>query len=124
VFPKEAEINFYRVAQETVSNVVKHSAATEASVIVRREDGRIALTVRDNGKGFGPEPAQPETLSGGFGLVGISERVTLLGGHTTIQSAPGTWHDYRHLDRSATHGRCPLVSASCSLTITRSCARA
>jgi signal transduction histidine kinase len=89
VFPKEAEINFYRVAQETVSNVVKHSAATKASVIVRREDGRIALTVRDNGKGFGPEPAQPETLSGGFGLVGISERVTLLGGHTTIQSAPG-----------------------------------
>jgi signal transduction histidine kinase/ligand-binding sensor domain-containing protein len=89
VFPKEAEINFYRVAQESVSNVVKHSAASEASVIVRREDRRVALTVHDNGKGFGPEPAQPETLSGGFGLVGISERATLLGGHATIQSAPG-----------------------------------
>jgi signal transduction histidine kinase/ligand-binding sensor domain-containing protein len=89
VFPKQAEINFYRVAQESVSNVVKHSAATEASVTVRREDGRIALTVRDNGKGFVPEPAQPEALSGGFGLVGISERATLLGGHATIQSTPG-----------------------------------
>jgi signal transduction histidine kinase/ligand-binding sensor domain-containing protein len=89
VFPKEAEINFYRVAQESVSNVVKHSAATEASVIVRREDGRVALTVHDNGQGFVPEPAQPETLSGGFGLVGISERATLLGGHATIQSTPG-----------------------------------
>jgi two-component system, NarL family, sensor histidine kinase UhpB len=56
---------------------------------VRREDGRVALTVHDNGQGFVPEPAQPETLSGGFGLVGISERATLLGGHATIQSTPG-----------------------------------
>jgi signal transduction histidine kinase len=89
VFPKESEINFYRVAQESVSNVVKHSAATEASVIVRREDGRIALTVRDNGKGFAPDTPQPEPVSGGFGLVGISERATLLGGHAAIHSAPG-----------------------------------
>jgi signal transduction histidine kinase len=89
VFPKPAEINFYRVAQESVSNVVKHSAATEASVVVRREDGRIALTVRDNGKGFVPETTQPDPAAAGFGLVGISERVTLLGGHATIQSAPG-----------------------------------
>jgi signal transduction histidine kinase/ligand-binding sensor domain-containing protein len=89
VFPKDAEINFYRVAQESVNNVVKHSAATEASVTVRREVGRIALTVRDNGKGFVPDPIQPDPPAGGFGLVGISERATLLGGHATIQSAPG-----------------------------------
>jgi signal transduction histidine kinase len=89
VFPKQAEINFYRVAQESVSNVVKHSAATEASVTVRRKDGRIALTVRDNGKGFVPETTQPDPGAAGFGLVGISERATLLGGHATIQSEPG-----------------------------------
>jgi signal transduction histidine kinase/ligand-binding sensor domain-containing protein len=89
VFPKEAEINFYRVAQESVNNVVKHSAATEASLTVRRDNGRIALTVRDNGKGFVPETTQPDPPAGGFGLVGISERATLLGGHATIQSAPG-----------------------------------
>ena len=89
VFPQEDEINFYRVAQESVNNVIKHSAATEARVTVRRDDGRIALTVRDNGKGFVPEMIQPDPLAGGFGLVGISERATLLGGHATIQSAPG-----------------------------------
>ena len=89
VFPQEAEINFYRVAQESVNNVIKHSAATEARVTVRRDDGRIALTVRDNGRGFVPEMIQPDPLAGGFGLVGISERATLLGGHATIQSAPG-----------------------------------
>jgi signal transduction histidine kinase/ligand-binding sensor domain-containing protein len=89
VFPKQAEINFYRVAQESVSNVVKHSAATEASVTVRREEGRIALTVRDNGRGFVPETTQPSPDAAGFGLVGISERATLLGGHATIESEPG-----------------------------------
>ena len=89
VFPKEAEINFYRVAQESVNNVLKHSAATNASVTVRRENGRVALTVRDNGKGFVPETTQPEIAGGGLGLVGISERATLLGGHATIQSSPG-----------------------------------
>ena len=89
VFPQEAEINFYRVAQESVNNVIKHSAATEARVTVRRDDGRIVLTVRDNGRGFVPEMIQLDPLAGGFGLVGISERATLLGGHATIQSAPG-----------------------------------
>jgi signal transduction histidine kinase len=89
VFPKESEINFYRVAQESVNNVIKHSAATDASVTVRRENGRVALTVRDNGKGFIPETTQPELAGGGHGLVGISERATLLGGHATIHSAPG-----------------------------------
>jgi signal transduction histidine kinase len=89
VFPNEAEINFYRVAQESVNNVVKHSAATEASVTVRRDDGRIALTVRDNGKGFVPETIQRDPAAGGLGLVGISERATLLGGYATIHSAPG-----------------------------------
>ena len=89
VFSKQAEINFYRVAQESVNNVVKHSAATEASVTVRREDGRVALTVRDNGKGFVPEAPRSNPDVAGFGLVGISERATLLGGHATIQSEPG-----------------------------------
>ena len=62
---------------------------TEASVTVRREDGRVALTVRDNGKGFVPETPRPNPDVAGFGLVGISERATLLGGHATIQSEPG-----------------------------------
>jgi signal transduction histidine kinase/ligand-binding sensor domain-containing protein len=89
VFPKEAEISFYRVAQESVNNVLKHSAATEASVTVQRSDGRIMLTVRDNGKGFAPDANPAASGPAGFGLVGISERATLLGGHATIHSVPG-----------------------------------
>ena len=89
VFPKEAEISFYRVAQESVNNVLKHSAATEASVTVQRTDGRILLTVCDNGKGFAPDASHAASAPPGFGLVGISERATLLGGHATIHSVPG-----------------------------------
>ena len=89
VFPKGAEINFYRVAQESVNNILKHSAATEASLTVRRSAGRILLTVRDNGKGFDPGATQRVSRSGGFGLAGISERAALLGGHATIQSTFG-----------------------------------
>jgi signal transduction histidine kinase/ligand-binding sensor domain-containing protein len=89
VFPKEAEISFYRVAQESVNNVLKHSAATEASVTVQRANGRILLTVRDNGNGFSPDANQTASAPAGFGLTGISERATLLGGHATIHSVPG-----------------------------------
>ena len=72
-----------------MNNILKHSAATEASLTVRRSAGRILLTVRDNGKGFDPGATQRVSRSGGFGLASISERAALLGGHATIQSTFG-----------------------------------
>ena len=89
LIPKESEINFYRIVQESVSNSVKHSQATEASVTVRREGDRLRLVIRDNGKGFTPGAPNARPGRGGFGLVGISERAQLLGGKAVIQSAPG-----------------------------------
>ncbi|HXG66150.1 MAG TPA: two-component regulator propeller domain-containing protein, partial [Blastocatellia bacterium] len=89
VFPKESEINFYRIVQESVNNIVKHSQATEASVTIRRDGGRLLLTIRDNGKGFTPGATPPDAHRGGFGLIGISERAQLLGGRALIHSAPG-----------------------------------
>jgi signal transduction histidine kinase len=90
VFAKDAEVNLYRVVQESLNNVLKHSGATRASLTVRRSDSRVQITIEDNGRGFLPagNGAAPER-SDGFGLIGIAERVTLLGGQTEVRSAPG-----------------------------------
>jgi ligand-binding sensor domain-containing protein/signal transduction histidine kinase len=88
VFPKDSEIAFYRVVQECINNVLKHSQATEASVAVRRGVAEVRLTVRDNGKGFTPGAAGSNPASGGFGLIGILERAQLLGGNPVVHSAP------------------------------------
>src|SRR5262249_2726076 len=86
-FPGEAEIHVYRAVQESLSNILKHARATEASVTVRRSPDRVTIVVRDNGVGF----AHGDTgaSGGGFGLTGIAERVRLLGGRAEIRSAPG-----------------------------------
>ncbi|MDA8067361.1 MAG: GAF domain-containing sensor histidine kinase [Actinomycetota bacterium] len=81
---KELETGIYRVAQETLTNARKHSAATRAELDLWEGDGQIHLTVQDNGHGF-----DPASRTAGFGLTGIRERVDLLGGELEISSAPG-----------------------------------
>lgn len=88
-FPKDLEINFYRIVQECVSNLIRHSEATKATVEISRGPGRLLLTIRDNGRGFTPGAADRNRTSGGFGLIGISERAQSLGGNLQIESAPG-----------------------------------
>ena len=91
VFSPDLEINLYRIVQECVNNIVKHSAASRATVTIRREGARAVLTIGDNGKGFVPGSAvAAEVGKGGFGLIGIGERARLLGGRVAIQSAPGS----------------------------------
>jgi signal transduction histidine kinase len=90
VFAPESEINLYRIMQESLSNVLKHSEATQANVSIKRAEEKMEIIVRDNGKGFDPGfPAQREAGKGGFGLIGISERARMLGGSYSIVSAPG-----------------------------------
>lgn len=88
-FAAESEINFYRIVQESVTNIVKHSQASRASLRVQRDPERLRLVVHDDGKGFTPDAANSAPHAGGFGLIGISERAQLLGGAAVIQSAPG-----------------------------------
>lgn len=88
VFPKDAEINVYRIVQECVTNIVKHADATEASVTMRRDNGVVAVTIRDNGKGFVHHNASNNDTRG-FGLIGIAERARLFGGEPQIHSTPG-----------------------------------
>ncbi|MCZ2077154.1 MAG: histidine kinase [Bryobacterales bacterium] len=88
-FPKEAEINFYRIVQECLNNVIKHSGATEVSLTIGRHEKKLSLLIRDNGRGFTPGTAASDRSDGGFGLAGIRERAQLLGGKTSIRTAPG-----------------------------------
>jgi signal transduction histidine kinase len=89
VFPEELRINFYRIVQECLNNIVKHAHASEASVGIRRSEERVTLVIRDNGRGFTPGSVRPETGLGGFGRIGIAERARLLDGQLTVESAPG-----------------------------------
>ncbi len=83
---KESEINLYRVVQECVNNVLKHSAATNAWLLIKRTAGGAEITCRDDGRGFDPEAG---SRKGGMGLTGMAERVRMLGGRYTLESAVG-----------------------------------
>ncbi|HKE55720.1 MAG TPA: sensor histidine kinase, partial [Pyrinomonadaceae bacterium] len=87
LFNKDVETNFYRVVQECVNNIVKHSEASQASIIIARDARALQLTISDNGRGF--STTGTGVANGrGFGLTGIAERVRLLGGTHTISSTP------------------------------------
>lgn len=85
----EQEINFYRIVQECLNNIIKHSGASEAGVTIKCKDQMIELTIRDNGRGFTPGVRQESSNGSGFGLLGLNERARILGGLLTITSAPG-----------------------------------
>ena len=90
LFSKESEIHLYRIVQESVNNIVKHSGAAEARVEVERDERGISLTVRDNGRGGAPTGDAPgESRPRSFGLTGMAERVRILGGTSEVTSAPG-----------------------------------
>ena len=80
VFPKELEINFYRIVQESLNNIVKHSEAKEAFIKITKDESNIKLEVKDNGKGI------ENYETGGIGLVGMKERARILGSEINIIS--------------------------------------
>ena len=82
------EITVYRVVQELLNNVMKHAAATEVVVHVAREQGRVEVSVEDNGRGFEPATLAAQPLAG-IGLAGVRNRVALLGGELYIHSQLG-----------------------------------
>jgi signal transduction histidine kinase len=87
---KESEIHVYRIVQESINNVVKHSEATEAIIVVKKQAATISLSVRDNGRGFDAGIMNLANLPGvGFGLNGINERTRILGGKLVVESQRG-----------------------------------
>ena len=83
--PGEVETALYRIAQEALTNVVKHAEATHVSVLLVRRDGAVAVVVEDDGRGFDPE----QTDEGGLGLLGMRERIETLGGRLAVESGEG-----------------------------------
>jgi PAS domain S-box-containing protein len=82
----EVETALYRIAQEALNNVAKHSRARRVEVLLERRADCALLIVEDNGVGFEPEG---EASAGGFGLVGMQERAALVGASLEIESTPG-----------------------------------
>ena len=82
----EVETVLYRVVQEALSNVVKHAGAGHVSIVVARRGQRVAATVDDDGRGF----EQSEVRQDALGLMGMRERLGLVGGTLEIESSPGS----------------------------------
>ncbi|MBA7672890.1 Oxygen sensor histidine kinase NreB [subsurface metagenome] len=86
-FPAEAELMLFRIIQEALRNVARHSSASQARVTVTFNEQTTEVTVEDNGKGF----ALPQNLGdlsrlGKLGLTGMQERARLLGGSLKVES--------------------------------------
>jgi len=89
----DVELLLFRVIQEAVTNIVKHAQATQVKVTLCLEGAHVVLRVHDDGIGFDPESlaadAEDRPAVGGYGILGMQERVALLDGKMTIRSAPG-----------------------------------
>jgi len=83
--PPEVETVLYRVVQEALSNVVKHAGADRVSIVIGQRDGRVVATIDDDGGGFAATDVREDAL----GLVGMRERLALVGGTLEIESTPG-----------------------------------
>lgn len=83
LFDSEAELSIYRMIQESLNNIIKHSEATEVHVSIERKEESVIIKIEDNGKGFDTSSQNQS----GFGLLGITERVRMLGGEFLIESA-------------------------------------
>jgi PAS domain S-box-containing protein len=86
--PSDVRIALFRVAQEAISNVLRHAGATQLEVNLQRENGKVRLKVEDNGRGFDPNwTSQKEAPS--WGLQIMRERIESIGGKVQIESKPG-----------------------------------
>jgi signal transduction histidine kinase len=88
--PPAIETTLYRVFQEAMTNIVRHSGASEVVITLARHDHILEATIRDNGCGFEPAAVKANDQNErGLGLLGMNERVTQCGGAITIASGPG-----------------------------------
>ena len=86
----ELETACFRIAQEALTNVVRHAQASRVRVALDRNDGELTLTVGDDGAGFDVAAARQRAVAGeSLGLLGMEERALLLGGRLEIESASG-----------------------------------
>ena len=86
----DVELNLFRITQEALSNVQHHAQARNVHVHLSFEEGQVRLVVRDDGVGLSPANLpDPAGSDGGFGLIGMKERASLMGGEMRVSSVPG-----------------------------------
>ena len=83
--PNDTALCLYRIVQEALGNVLKHSGARHARVELTRSEDAVSLRIADDGVGFDPKSVD---ANGGLGLVSMRERLRLVGGQITIDSQP------------------------------------
>ena len=84
--PAEVETTLYRIVQEALANIVKHADASHVSILLARSDRSVAAVVEDDGRGFDGDATRDDVL----GIVGMRERVGLVGGRLRVESAVGS----------------------------------
>lgn len=87
LFPKDAAMNLYRVVQESLNNILKHSRARRAHIRLERDVHEVQMHIEDDGRGF--KITGPVKGGKGLGLKNIAERVRILGGKLKMKSQPG-----------------------------------
>jgi signal transduction histidine kinase len=87
--PADGAIHLYRIVQEALSNVARHSKATAARVVVYQDHQTLTVEIRDPGQGFRMNSEMNQAAGEGFGLMGMQERAQRLNGRLTVESAPG-----------------------------------
>jgi len=83
----DARLALYRVVQEALSNVVRHSGTSRATLRLTTDEGLVSAIIEDEGRGFSEDRVAER--GGGLGLVGMQERAQMIGGRVTIESTPG-----------------------------------
>lgn len=87
--PAAVETTLYRIAQEALTNVARHAAAQNVSMVLEAQRGAAILIVEDDGRGFDAARLAADRDERCLGLFGMRERATLLGGSLTLESSPG-----------------------------------
>ena len=82
--PPDIETVLYRVVQEALTNIAKHAEAEHVSIVLRRREGSVAVTIDDDGRGF----VAGKVREGALGLLGMRERLALVGGTLEVESSP------------------------------------
>jgi signal transduction histidine kinase len=83
--PADVETALYRIVQEALTNIVKHAQASTISIVLARQAGAVTALIEDDGRGF----TRGDSSGDGLGLLGMGERLALLGGKLKIESSPG-----------------------------------
>jgi signal transduction histidine kinase len=87
----DLELHLYRIIQEALGNIEKHSRASHVNIELSRRNSHLRACIRDNGRGFDPlAPRRNKRQRPGMGLVDMKERSAFVGGTYQLQSAPGT----------------------------------